>query len=352
MVLFKYRPGIKYLPRTLIYYFKFIVFEPFRLLEAILFEYKIRNYQWKEDPIFILGYYRSGTTHLQETLMRDPRIGYMNFYQTYFCAGFLVTERIFKKTFGIIMDAQNFHHPAHRIPFKFDMPGEEDVCLVASGFRYAPNWGQVFPRAFRSFFEKFVFFKTCTDDEKQAFEFELTRLHKRVAMTSANRNKRMLFKSPPHTARLSMLHRLYPNAKFIFIQRNPYEILKSNQRLWKSFNDQCLHDDPEGNVDEKILWSMNECYEHYEHDKKSLNQDQLIELSYEEFMADPLKTMEKIYSQLELCDFNEVKDHFSRFLKEKHGTNIDQHHYTDHDIKLVEKMSQKWIDQGNYKAPR
>ena len=45
-----------------------------------------------EAPIFVLGHYRSGTTHLHELLATDPRYASPNRFQTFNPRTFLLTE--------------------------------------------------------------------------------------------------------------------------------------------------------------------------------------------------------------------------------------------------------------------
>ena len=40
------------------------------------------------------------------------------------------------------------------------------------------------------------------------------------------------FQSPAHTARLKLLHELFPEAKFIHISRNPFEVYQSTSKLF------------------------------------------------------------------------------------------------------------------------
>jgi hypothetical protein len=44
--------------------------------------------------------------------------------------------------------------------------------------------------------------------------------------------QRLILKSPAHTARMKLLHELFPGAKFIHISRNPYEVYQSTQKLF------------------------------------------------------------------------------------------------------------------------
>jgi hypothetical protein len=340
---------LKYLPRVLLYYVKFIAFEPFRLVERALYGEKLRTYRFSEDPIFILGYYRSGTTHLQEVLLQDPQYGYMNFFQCYFTNAFLVTERACKTLFQKIMTAVRFDHPAHRVPFRFDMPGEEDVAMVASGVRCAANWGQVYPRSFRHLFDKYVYFETATPEERQEFEGEMLDLLKRVAL--ANGNKRLLLKSPPQTGRLAMLKSLFPRAKFIYIRRNPYLVYKSNLRLWSSFHAQCLQDFTVDQAREAVLWSFDKCLEFYERDKVALAENDLYEIAYEDFMKDPMGNLEAIYRKLELPGYPAAEPRFRTYLERKHGQNIDRHEFSPDDFEAIESRWKRWVEQGRYERP-
>lgn len=345
----RYRPDFHYLPRIFVYYLKFAFFEPFRYLEHWIYGRKIRDYRFKDDPIFILGYYRSGTTHLQELMLQDERFGYLNFYQCYFQKGFLVTEWFFKSIFGWIMTTLRYRHPAHNVPFLFNMPGEEDVSMVASGFGLAASWGQIYPRSFKTWFDRMVFFEGATDEEKRLFEEEMLDLFKRTAI--ANGGKQLLLKSPPQTGRLAWLARTFPRAKFVFIHRNPHQVFKSNQKLWRSFHDQALQRFTDEDAKENILWSFDKCLAAYERDKSELDPSRLIEVRYDDLQADPLRVVEKIYRHLLIPGFDEVKPRFEYFLKQKHGTNIDRYRYDEKDLELAEARLGRWLKIWNYGRP-
>lgn len=346
-VLLKNKVSPRYYLRASLYLFKFIVFEPLRWIENFIYQDRIRSQEVK-SPVFILGYYRSGTTHLQELLMQDKSWGYLNFFQCIFPAAFLLTEKALMPVFNFVLRVVNFKHPAHRIPLNLSMPAEEDVSFVASGYEFASNWGQVFPEKFKAYFNQTVFFQEATS-YRVSFKSELQLLLKRL--TYSYSGKRLLMKSPPQTARLSLLKELYPDAKFIFIHRNPYQVFKSNQKLWKSFKDQQLHSQIESDVDHNILWSMDKCLECYESSSQDCLPEQLIEVSFDELLDSPMETIEKIYHQLELGDFNSLKPSLKNYIDNKHKTNNALHRYAIDDCLKVEESCQKWIDKWDYKRP-
>ncbi len=347
--LIKYRPQLRYYPRVIAYYIKFALFEPFRWLELLFFRNKVKNYQFNKDPIFILGYYRSGTTHLQEVLLQDKSFGYLNFYQTFFSVGFLCSEKVLKPVCNFIIKLTGFKHPAHNIPFHFALPGEEDVGMVSSGFKLASNWGQVYPKYFKHYFKRTVFFDDISDDDYQSFKTEFKNYITRISM--ANGDKPLLLKSPPQTGRIKFLKEVFPNAKFIYIRRNPYHVFKSNLKLWKSFYGQHLHEIPQTEIEENILWSFDKSLESYEQMKQKINSNELYEVSYEDFLSNPLEELEKIYNTLEIPGFEQNREKFKTYLGQKHGQNRAKYDFSEESLKKVENRWAKWIKAGNYQRP-
>ncbi len=345
-VLRRGEPQLKYLPRIIGGFLKYLLFEPFRLMDALYLRLRHADFRMAKDPVFILGYYRSGTTHLQETLLQDPRFGHLNFYQCFFPKGFFSSEWLLKRPFNWILRQVGFRHPAHNIPFHFGLPGEEDVSMVSSGFRLASSQGQVFPKFFRDYWNKTVFFDTCTAEERQLFEQELTDFLGRIAV--ANDNKQLLLKSPPQTARIPMLRRLYPNAKFVFIYRDPFLVYRSNLKLWRSFRGHALHDFSDELASEHVLWSFDKVMERYEVDKALLGENQLVEIRYEDLLADPLGNLEKIYETLQLGGFDEVKPRFTGYLAKTHGSNLDRYELTPGEIASVESRWNRWLTLWGY----
>lgn len=347
-VLLKNKVSSKYYFRAFIYLIKFLLFEPLRWLEIVIYGKDVDRQEVKA-PVFILGYYRSGTTHLQELLLQDKRFAYLNFFQCIFPSAFLITEKILKPIFDLVLKTINFHHPAHRIPLNLSMPAEEDVCFVASGYEHAPNWGQVFPERFQEYFDETVFFER-SPILKESFKYQLKSLMKRLSLHY--QGKRLLMKSPPQTARLQTLMESYPDAKFIFIHRSPYQVFKSNQRLWQSFQDQQLHDQPDQEaIDQNILWSLDKSLDSFERASLGVENDKLVQVSFDELMDSPVETIEKIYSSLGFDHFDHLKPKLESYIKAHHKTNNANHSYKLEDCQKVEKFCQKWIDKWDYKRP-
>src|SRR6478735_5335504 len=61
---------------------KITILEPFRWIELLMHERKIIKHHLNEDPVFIIGHYRSGTTYLQRLFMQCDGLGYMSIFQS------------------------------------------------------------------------------------------------------------------------------------------------------------------------------------------------------------------------------------------------------------------------------
>lgn len=72
---------------------------PVAAWENCFYGQRVRNTR-PAPPLFVLGIWRSGTTHLHNLLAQDDRFAYPNTYQTSFPHTFLTTEKIGAKFMG------------------------------------------------------------------------------------------------------------------------------------------------------------------------------------------------------------------------------------------------------------
>ena len=55
---------------------------PFATMEGLRHNAAIRRHRLSEPPIFLVGHWRSGTTHLHNLMSRDPQFGFLKFSET------------------------------------------------------------------------------------------------------------------------------------------------------------------------------------------------------------------------------------------------------------------------------
>jgi hypothetical protein len=96
----------------------------FSWMEKLIYDRSVRRTK-VEPPLFILGIWRSGTTHLHNLLARDTRFAYPNTYQTSFPATLLVTEKINHRSIGFLIPNRR---PQDNVAFGMQMPQEDEFA--------------------------------------------------------------------------------------------------------------------------------------------------------------------------------------------------------------------------------
>ena len=84
--------------------------------------------------------------------------------------------------------------------------------------------------------------------------------------------------------RIKYLLRIFPDAKFIYLYRNPYDVFYSMRNLWmRSIRKYCLQQVSKEAIAEIVLTHFAAMMEQYEKDKALIPPENLFELQYEQF---------------------------------------------------------------------
>jgi hypothetical protein len=158
-----------------------------------------------------------------------------------------------------------------------------------------------------------------------------------------------VLKSPPNTARIKILLSLFPNAKFIFIHRNPYEVYVSNKRFWKvTQNVYALVRTKLGNVNSIILETYSKMMHRYLLEKDLVPDGRLFEIPYEDLIQKPLESMRKIYQTIHLDDFDYCENKMKSFVeRQKSFVRLEHEIPADERIAVTEKF-EPFIRYWNY----
>jgi hypothetical protein len=122
--------------------------------------------------------------------------------------------------------------------------------------------------------------------------------------------KPIILKSPTHGARVATLRELLPDARYILIVRDPITNFESVVRMWgKMFETYALgpvlSDDE---IREAVLVDRPRFEEKLAAGTKDIPANRFATLTYEALAHDPLASVAKLYTTLELGDFAPVRD--------------------------------------------
>lgn len=269
-------------------------------IEALRFGKKIQATEVADPPIFVLGFWRSGTTLLHNLISSDPQLCYPNYYQCLYPHHFLSTEGWLAPPTARFLPATR---PMDNVAVGWNMPQEDEIALCVLSL--ASCYLQVVFHDDVNKYQRFHNMADCTPAERKAWMDALDYLIRKLTL---KHQKRVVLKSPSHTFKIPYLLQLYPNAKFVYIYRNPYAVFKSATHLRRTMyeeNGMCRPD--YGDIDERVLELYELCFKDYERDKALIPAGNLSEIRFEDFEQDPLLHLERIYSDIGLGGFEGLK---------------------------------------------
>ncbi|HYV93090.1 MAG TPA: sulfotransferase [Chitinophagales bacterium] len=324
---------------------KFVLFEPLRITEHILFSKKIISHRITHPPLFILGHYRSGTTYLQRLLATDTDFGYQTIFYSALPELMLGFEWILRPVLAACTRVSRAENKFHRIPFRWDFPGEEDVALTSFGRREALHWGNLFPEKFSDYFERYVLFST---GEKDKEAWKKNYLHFLKKLSIASKGKPLILKSPPNTARIPLLLELFPDAKFIHLYRDPLEVFQSSRNFWNIINRyHALRPVSDEQITELIFYSYNSMMRRYHETKHLIPRGNLLEISYHDLMKNPLYYQRKIYEAFGF-EFNEKKKRSAeKFVSNTSGYKPVEYHLPEEEKQILLKKGIEYFSVWN-----
>ena len=307
------------------------------LLQHLWYGKVIAAAKLKQPPVFIIGHWRSGTTFLHELMYLDERFVSPTTYQCFAPQHFLVSEWLITRTLWWLLPKRR---PMDNMAAGFDRPQEDEFALLTLGAP-TPYVRMAFPNDSPPYSE-FLDMQECEPADLARFERTMTQFVNLLAMAAevSAADKRVLLKSPPHTGRIATLARLFPGAKFIHIVRNPYALFPSTMRLWQSLDEVQGLQLPRGaGLEDYVFNCLTRMYRGYEGQRQQLPAEAVVDLRYEDLIADPVGEVEKLYDRLQLGDFSLVRDKIAAFVGQQKDYQPNKHEMEEG---LKARIRERW----------
>lgn len=247
-------------------------------------------------PVFILGYYRSGTTHLQYLLDCDPQLYSPHWMQTLAPQGFVLSWSLLRLLFIPFMPATR---PVDALAFGPDVPSEDDFALCNWTLASTLPGRAVVPRV-HWFYDRFHDLCGLTPAEYARWcRYQRAFVRK---LTLVSHGHRLLLKTPSHTARLEALLQLFPEAKFIHITRHPHAVIRSNMTMAEILQQRYYLQNPlpADETQQHLAREYLATEERYIEMRHRVPRGQLAEVRFQDLLADPISEVRRIYAELGL----------------------------------------------------
>lgn len=316
---------------------------PMRMYQRLKYRDTFGNVRIRKAPVFILGHWRSGTTHLHNLMCQDPRLGYVSALQVIAPDFFYVASDAFKK---FLRSGTPGTRLIDNMSWSIDGPQEEEMALGnMSPYSLYHFWS--FPQNAKRYFDRYAIFKDATCEEIDIWKEKYLDVLKMATFNM--RGRRLVIKNPANTGRIPILLELFPDAKFVFLHRDPYRVFLSTRNLHeKTYEYSALQEISHEEIENNILKFYEEVMRHYLKDRSLIPPENLVEIGYDELDQTPMQVLKKIYNGLKLPSFSKAKRPVRRYLKLQKGYQKNSYKISVSDIT---KVNQNWgfaFDEWGY----
>jgi omega-hydroxy-beta-dihydromenaquinone-9 sulfotransferase len=319
---------------------------PFSTAEKLVIERRLPSLEDMPAPVFILGHWRSGTTHLYNIMCQSGAWGFVPPVATGLPWDLFGLAKVFNP---LLERALPEHRYIDNIPVRPDSPQEDEIA-IANMSDVSFYHGIYFPRAFAENVQRGLFFDGCSTAEIRGWRKQFTYFLRKLYLHQGERP--LLIKNPVYTGRLAMLREMFPGAKFVHIHRNPYDVFVSMRNFYtKLLKELALQSYDHVDIDETVLSIYDRMMRAYENDVQSVSSEQLVELRYDELDVNPLQSVEKIYGALGLPGFETSRGAFERYLASVESFEKNKFDYSDAAAAKVEARLGYWIEKWDYQRP-
>jgi len=300
----------RYLPRFVYSLSLSSIIAPFYLRERFTFDQKIKQTEIKHPPLFLIGHWRSGTTYLHNVLSYDQIFSFFTTFQAYLPSVFLSSEKLFKP---IVVSSLPKKRPMDDVPMDADYPQEDQYAIGAmSPYSYYHGW--VFPKNME-FYNRYVLMEDVPQKTIDAWKDIYLYLLKKA--TLASNGRRLLLKNQDNTAKIRHILDMFPEAQFVLIQRNPYQLYYSMIKFMRIVIPlYCLQTPPKLETVERSMMQLYAAmFKKYLKERDMIPEKNLVEITYEDYIQNPLKELKHIYDHLHLPSYTQAQPAFQTSLE-------------------------------------
>ncbi len=320
-----------------------ILASPLKWAERIQFDQRIARTPIEEAPLTILGLPRSGTTHLHNLLAQDPRHGFVSTFQAIAPECCLSGRETLQRWVAKHLPS---NRPMDSVEFALEHPQEEEFAIANLSHMsfYHAMW---FPRLSTEYFGKYVLMYGLKSEE--FIEWRKTYLDVVRKAQYYSKRRRIILKNPLSIFRIPAILKIFPSMKFIHIVRNPFLLYQSLCNAMRQLSFGLDYSDKE--IENFGIMYYTIGLNSYLQDRKLIPSGNLTEVRYEDLIANPIPELERVYTQLDLREWEQHKGHISEYIR-----SISDYKKNRYKISksAIDRVNDAWgfaVKEWGYSAP-
>lgn len=281
-------------------------------VQQMVYGRRVARTEIKDAPIFVIGHWRSGTTLLHELLALDEQFTFPTSLACFAPHHFLLSERLSQPWLGWLLPPQR---PMDYMPLAWNSPQEDEFALCNLGIP-SPYWSIGFPNH-RNQCQEYLDLESLSDAARRRWQQAFLWFLKQLTFREP---KQIVLKSPTHAFRIRALLEMFPDARFLHIVRNPYEVFFSTIKLrMRLEGGQGFQKANFAGLHEQVLDTYVKLHGKLRETRPLVAANRFHELRYEDLIADPIRELRTAYERLGLEHFHRAVPAMGQYFAAREG---------------------------------
>ncbi|MCX6244216.1 MAG: sulfotransferase [Bacteroidetes bacterium] len=301
----------------------------FTYLERKRFGKQIAATPVPEDPIFIIGHWRAGTTLLHQLMNLDPNLAAPTLFQVAEPGCFISFYQYYRPVFSLLMPKTR---PMDNVRIGINEPQEDEYAIYRIT-DFSPIEHMVFPKGPGYFITDTPSFLPQGEVEKKKWEEQLAGFFRKLTFFHG---KTIISKNPFNSLRIQELNRMFPKARFIHLSRHPFDVIPSSIHMWKIVQHQ-------NKLNRKSLYpgvpevteGLDRILTAIRRDLPLIPENRVYNMKFEKLESDPVSEIRKLYSWFNLPFDINLSQEMENFTGELKGYRKNKFFLSDEDKQYI-----------------
>jgi omega-hydroxy-beta-dihydromenaquinone-9 sulfotransferase len=246
-----------------------------------------------DDPIFIIGHWRTGSTFLHQLMNLDRNLCTPTLFEVAVPDSFLVSYPYYRPVFKQVVSK---HRPMDQVKIGMDEPQEDEYAIYRIT-SYSPLENLVFPKSSSYFLNHGSSFLP-SGEQLEKWKSTVMDFYKKLHF---RHGKRIVSKNPFNSLRIKTLYGMFPNCRFISIVRHPNCVVPSTINMWNILEKQNSLNAGMARPDfSEVVGVLRNLLETVEKERKDLPAGTMVQIRFEDLEASPVEVLKGVYQELGL----------------------------------------------------
>lgn len=249
--------------------------------------------------VIILGYYRTGTTHLHYLFSCDRALRAPTWAEVMAPQGFVLSWTLLRLL--VLLPALPNERPQDGVAFGPEWPAEDDFALANWTLSSSLPGRFLLPSAY-AHYRRFHDLEGLSPRELARWRWTQAAFVRKIAWLA--RDRPILLKTPSHTAHLDQTLAMLDGVpvRLVHISRSPEEVVQSNIAMVSRLARYMLEDPPDrAELEQRIVEEYDRTERRYcEAVERLAASVRRAEIRYEDLIAAPVEVLRQVYDELDL----------------------------------------------------